>query len=201
MSKKCLNCGEENFDNAVFCDYCGNKFAETKVCPFCNAENKLKSKFCKECGKKLEDFSADRSPQNVNNSYWEKRFSVEQISDSVPEVSVSGEQKTDIVSGQLEDKVCPTCNTVNSAENKHCKKCGENLQGFSNINWQKIEPVPEEKPAENSERLHQILRTEEKPAENSTPELVPDEGISWGCCLANFAVIAGVLIILYLLNN
>ena len=135
MSKKCVKCGEANPDENKFCKECGNKFSAGIICPVCNKENSEDSKFCKECGKRFGEVSSDGS-QNVNNSFWEKRL--------------FQEQKTDIVPGQSEDKVCPTCNTVNSAENKHCKKCGENLQGFSNINWQKIEPVPEEKPSEIS---------------------------------------------------
>ena len=156
------------------------KIEEKKICPFCNTENGEKSKFCRKCGEKLEEVSAEIPQQNANNSYWEKRFS--------PEPSA--------VSGQSEDKVCPTCNTVNSAENKHCKKCGENLQGFSNINWQKIEPVPETKPSENSERLHQILRTEEeKPAETIEPE-PEEENSDWGCYLAEICIFVIFIIIL-----
>ena len=118
MSKKCFNCGGANSDKALFCENCGKKFEEKKICPICNTENNLSSKFCNNCGKKIEEVLVER-PQNINNSYWEKRF--------------SGEARTGLVSA---DKVCPTCNTVNSAESRHCKKCGENLNGFMTDKWQ-----------------------------------------------------------------
>ena len=38
--------------------------------------------------------------------------------------------------------VCPSCNTVNYGSNTHCIRCGENLTGFSNDKWEKIEISP-----------------------------------------------------------
>ena len=47
---KCLECGFENSDDAVFCEDCGARIPKEKECPDCHFKAALNAKFCKKCG-------------------------------------------------------------------------------------------------------------------------------------------------------
>ena len=50
---KCLECGFENSDDAIFCEECGAKFPRKKECPDCHAVVASHAKFCRMCGRRF----------------------------------------------------------------------------------------------------------------------------------------------------
>lgn len=62
--KKCIKCGIELADNALFCNACGAKQAkEEKYCPNCGSPILEGGTFCSKCGTKQESFAKDLSQQ------------------------------------------------------------------------------------------------------------------------------------------
>lgn len=51
--RKCISCGAELDDNAMFCAECGTKQEKKQFCSSCGAEIKQGAKFCSSCGAKL----------------------------------------------------------------------------------------------------------------------------------------------------
>ena len=68
--KKCVNCGVELDDNAMFCGECGTKQpAEAKRCSQCGAELPDNAKFCFQCGTPVSGAPAAVSaPQPTNTN-------------------------------------------------------------------------------------------------------------------------------------
>ncbi len=56
---KCLNCGFENTEDAVFCENCGKKIEN--ICPNCKYGNRVGAKFCRKCGTKLSKETSKES--------------------------------------------------------------------------------------------------------------------------------------------
>jgi RNA polymerase subunit RPABC4/transcription elongation factor Spt4 len=69
---KCLNCGTDNEDDAVFCKECGVRFTPisgwtrlpvSKNCTSCGLQIPVESKFCKFCG---QDYTESMSKPSTN---------------------------------------------------------------------------------------------------------------------------------------
>lgn len=55
---KCLNCGQENNSENMYCASCGKKLPRLeKVCSNCNTINSSNSIYCKKCGNELSEAS------------------------------------------------------------------------------------------------------------------------------------------------
>lgn len=53
---KCLNCGQENNNENMYCASCGKKLPRVeKICNNCNTINSSNSLYCKKCGNELSD--------------------------------------------------------------------------------------------------------------------------------------------------
>lgn len=53
---KCLNCGQENNSENMYCSGCGRKLPRLeKVCSNCNTINSSNSLYCKKCGCELDE--------------------------------------------------------------------------------------------------------------------------------------------------
>lgn len=53
---KCLNCGQENNSENMYCSGCGRKLPRLeKVCSNCNTINSSNSLYCKKCGCELSE--------------------------------------------------------------------------------------------------------------------------------------------------
>ena len=64
--KKCINCGVELEDNALFCGECGTKQPdEAKTCSNCGAELFETAKFCSQCGTPVSTGVAASTPAVV----------------------------------------------------------------------------------------------------------------------------------------
>jgi|GEM_PF-1198805 len=70
----CPKCGNENKEDALFCNECGAslKLKEQRYCPHCNNENSSNAKFCDKCGFSLEISKFQESQEKPGEKIVEK---------------------------------------------------------------------------------------------------------------------------------
>lgn len=109
---KCEKCGTENYDDANFCESCGEKLNKEKQnnteeknnlkCPICGNECAKEDKFCGKCGGKL--LASDIELTSITNNILHEN-----------------------------NIKCPYCQSIVSRYVKKCPHCGEWLNGVSHF--------------------------------------------------------------------
>lgn len=94
---KCMNCGKENKDQALFCTSCGARLEKKPAeifCPNCGTKMEAGSLFCPECGQK------QTQPQQDSVSEQPIESAVRQPKESVidkPKENKTGKKKTIVI--------------------------------------------------------------------------------------------------------
>ena len=78
ISEKCPNCGANEIDSNLKCNYCGSQLKKEKEeliitatgsqCPKCHTDNREDNDFCRQCGEKLQKkcpFCLNMHPANT----------------------------------------------------------------------------------------------------------------------------------------
>jgi len=134
FGKKCPNCGNDNQRDAVFCQSCGEPFANRGrvVCSVCGTDNRQGATYCKECGAEL----AAHELVETRNNRWSREegdFAVKLEVDDLPGLFskklevVTGTQALVYTSGVPQEILPPGIYTLDSV-------------GLSISNWLKGVP-------------------------------------------------------------
>ncbi|MEG1527896.1 MAG: zinc ribbon domain-containing protein [Clostridia bacterium] len=145
--KKCLNCGELNTNDSLFCANCGNKdfdLTNQIMCPVCKEMVSDSFDYCTQCGAKLRPLedkpaSVDAKPSNVDLGALRGKVNtnivtaIGQVTPSVISPNTNAiDTKKDAEIANFEDQiVCPHCNQPLTLSNVYCTRCGKAVDSLS----------------------------------------------------------------------
>ena len=118
---KCKKCNQENKENAIFCENCGNAFdidTMTSSHRINNTEDKIKTgEFCFSCGHKLEN----------DTIFCVECGTQQEIICPKCETSNSSDAMYCSNCATGFPIICLSCSTENSADSEFCENCGSKL--------------------------------------------------------------------------